>query len=378
MKLTYSDNPNIDELTFKKLLLLATELTFVDRPSIHLADNYGTVGVPSGMHNLKKRFENSPIKLNVDTPPNTVVNSNFYKTYFEKDLLNPEFIDTIFEGIENFMIYDSHFDQTQNNNSGEFQDFRSWLLANKETIKKLDISNIVRPEKIFQITNKDEAYFAFKIIAAEQSLRVTSVIHVCNKYESNPTSINPCLNKLISLRLTNNLYTGSIIRTRQLGIKLMDCIIPDEALKQITWQEILDFRETTKVYYENWAIEMNKLEAMLFKNNFAITDQDALLLFDTEINPRLRELKNEIKRINDDRFKNVLKTIKNVFLSGIELGTLSSLSVTGAIAGFIATNLKTPQLTDDIIEANFQLKNKRRSDGLTYLLKLQEHIDKKH
>ncbi len=219
MKLTFSDAPSIDELTFKRLLLLGDDLLFVERPSIQLADNYGTVGMPSGMRGLITQFEGSPIKLIVDEPPNSTFNSNFYIKYFEKDLLNPEFIQTIFDGIENYWIYDHHFDPKQKNTSGEFQDYRSWLLANQNEIKTLDIANIPRPETVFQITSKEEAHFAFKIIAAEQSLRVSSVTHICNKYHSNPTSINPYLNKLIALRLTNNIYSGSLTRTRQLGLK---------------------------------------------------------------------------------------------------------------------------------------------------------------
>lgn len=372
MKLTFSDSPNIDELTFKRLVLLSNELVFVERPSIQLADNYGTVGMPSGIRNLMSEFEGSPVKLIVDEPPNSTFNSAFYKKYFEKDLNNPEFLNTIFEGIEKYWIYDHHFDPKQSHTSGEFKDYRAWLLANQSEIKALDIANVTRPEQVFQVTNKDEAFFAFKIIAAEQSLRVTSVIHVCNKYESNPTSVNPYLNKLIALRLSSEIYSGSATKTRQVGLKLIDCVIPDEALMQIPLQDILDFREKTKDYFENWTVEMNKLETLLFKDNFSITDQDVVNLFDTEINPRLRELKNEIRRIKDDRFKNILKTIKNTALSGIALGTLSSLSVAGAIASFIGANLKTPQLTDDIIDANFELKDKKHSDGLTYLLKLQE------
>ncbi len=376
MKITFSDSPNIDELTFKRLVLLSNELIFVERPSISLADNFGTVGMPSGIRNLTNEFVGSPVKLIVDEPPNTVSNSAFYKKYFEKDLLNDEFLNTIFEGIENYWIYDNRFDPKQALTTGEFQDYRAWLLANQNEIKSLDIASIARPEEVFQITNKDEALFAFKIIAAEQSLRVTSVIHVCNKYESNPTSINPYLNKLIALRLSNQIYSGSHTRTRQVGLKLMDCVIPDEALMQIPLQDLLTFRQETKDYFENWTIEMNKLETLLFKDNFSITDHDIVNLYDTEINPRLRELKNEIRKIKDERFKNILKTIKNTALSGIALGTLSSLSVTGAIAGFIGTNLKTPQLTDDIIDANFKIKDKKLSDGLTYLLKLQELTDR--
>src|SRR5690349_9919983 len=136
MKLTFSDAPIIDELTFKRLLLLANELAFVDRPSIHLADNYGTVGMPSGMRGLIKDFEDSPIKLIVDEPPNSTFNSEFYRKYFEKDLLNPDFLNTIFEGIEKFWIYDHHFDPKQKNTSGEFQDFRAWILAHQNELKE--------------------------------------------------------------------------------------------------------------------------------------------------------------------------------------------------------------------------------------------------
>ena len=372
MKLTFSDSPEIDELTFKRLLLLSSELTFVDRPSIQLADNYGTVGMPSGVKSLVKDFEGSPVKLIVDEPPNSTFNSDFYRKYFEKDLQNPEFLETIFDGLQNYWIYDHHFDPKQSKTSGEFQDYRNWLLQNKEQIINSDIFNVPRPEQVFQVTTKEEALFAFKIIAAEQSLRVSSVTHICTKYESNPTTINPYLNKLISLRLSSNVYSSKPIKSRQLGLKLMDCIIPDEALFQIHWQDLLIFREQTKDYFDNWTVEVNKLETSLFGNDLSITDQDIIRLFDTDINPRLRELKNEIRRIKDERYSNILKTIKNTVISGLAFGSLSSLSITGAIASFIGANLKTPKFTDDIIDANLKLKDKKLTDGLTYLLKLQE------
>ena len=141
---------------------------------------------------------------------------------------------------------------------------------------------------------------------------------------------------------------------------------------QIHWQDLLIFREQTKDYFDNWTVEVNKLETSLFGNDLSITDQDIIRLFDTDINPRLRELKNEIRRIKDERYSNILKTIKNTVISGLAFGSLSSLSITGAIASFIGANLKTPKFTDDIIDANLKLKDKKLTDGLTYLLKLQE------
>lgn len=52
MKLVFLDSPNIDELTFKRLLLLGNEITFVERPSIQFIKDLGTVGVRSGIRGL--------------------------------------------------------------------------------------------------------------------------------------------------------------------------------------------------------------------------------------------------------------------------------------------------------------------------------------
>lgn len=371
MKLTFADYHTTDELTFKRLVLICDELAFFDAPSISLADNLGTVGQKSGLRHFIKDFEGSPVKLIVDEPPNSTFNSGFYHKYFEKDLANKVFLNTIFEGIEKGWITDHLFDSSKTNTSGEFKDYKSWILANREEILATNLYEIERPKEVWKVTNKQEAMFAFKILASTESMSVTSTLFICNKYDNSPVSINPYLNKLISVRLSSDVYNGKPIKARQLGLKLMDCFIPDEALVQITWQDILEFRQQTKAYYEAWSIEINKLEATIFKEIDILSDQDILNLIDSEINPKLFELKNEIRRIRDDRYKNILKTVKNVLISSIALGTLSGLSIPGAIASFIGTNLKTPQLTDDIIDAHFQLKDKQLSNGLTYLLKIQ-------
>lgn len=376
MKLTFSDWPDIDELNLKRLLLVGSELIFVDRPSISLDNNYFTVGKHSNIRNVLKEFNGSSVKVSAHEPPNTTINSAFYRKYFERDVENPDFIEVLFKGVEANWIYDPHFNPASANTEGEFKDYRTWLLSHKNEITKLNINSIERPDQVFNISNKQEALFAFKMLAAEQSLRVTSVIHVCHENNSNPTSISPYLDKLISLRLSSGAYNKTTTNSRQLGLKLMDCVIPDEALIQIPWQEILEFREVAKDYYDNWMIEVSKLESTLFKDNFSITEQDAHNLFNAEINPRLLELKHEIRRIRDERFNNILKTVKNVTLSSIGFGTLSSLSIAGAVASFIGANLKTPKLTDDVIDAHFKLKDKQLSNGLTYLLKLQEFSGK--
>ncbi|MDE3125998.1 MAG: hypothetical protein KGK14_10825 [Bacteroidota bacterium] len=372
MKLTFADSPGINEHDLKKLLLVCDELAFFNWPSINLAGTYGSVGQKSPLNHFRQEFEGSPIKLIVDEPPNTTFNSGFYHRYFEKDLESIEFKNTILKGIEKGLIYDHRFDDKQNINTGEFKDFKAWILNNKGEILNTNLYDLEAPKGGFEITNKHQALFAFRLMASSKSMAVSSTLFICNKYNNSPVSINPILNELISLRMTDEIYNGVTTKSRQLGLKLMDCLIPDEALTQIPWQDILLFREKTKAYFEAWDIELKKIEATLFKENSSLTNSDISNLIDSDINPRLFELKREIEKIKEDRYKNILKTVKNVLLSGISLGALSGLSITGAIVSFLGANVKTPQITDEIIDAHFSIKDRQRSNGLTYLLKIQE------
>lgn len=376
MKLVFSDSPNIDALTFKRLLLLGDEISFVERPSIQFIKDLGTVGVPSGIRELLPQFEHSPVKLRVEEPPNTVFNSGFYQQYFRTDIANPDFISTVIDGIRNRWFY-SHFFSTENNRAAaEFKDFHSWILDNQTEISQTDLNSVDLTGFRFEIKNKDNAYQAVKMILSEESLRVTSVTHISNKIASNPTSINPFLDKLINLRLSSELYTGKNHNSKTLGIRLFQSMIPDEALLKIPVEEILGFREDTKKYYESWTIEISRLEAQLAKEGFALSDKDIQNIIDTEINPKLFELKNEIRRVRDKKFADILKVVKNNVIAVIAGGTLSAINLPAAILGFITTNLKTPQLTDDIIDNHFKLKDIKDSNGLTYLLKINEIMEK--
>lgn len=374
MKLLLSDTPTVDGLTFRRLMLLGSELTFVERPSIMLADNYGTVGMPSNISGLLTMFEDGPIKLRIGQPPTTVFSSNFYKEYFNKDLENPLFIDTVIDGIEANWFNHLIFDPTQNKNEGEYKDFKGWIIKNRPLLKEIDYKSIERPDEVFKVTNENEAHFAFSTILSEESLRVTSVLNIAENFGTNPVSINPYLNLLISQRISNQIYTGKNIKSRQFGIRLFEAMIPDEALFHLTIEDLLIFRGKTKDFYNAWEIQSNKLETQLINEGADFSDAQIQAIIDGEINPGLFELKNEIRRVRDDMFSKVLKVIKNAGLSVITGGTLSAISIPAAIAGFIATNLKTPQLTDDMIDAHFKLKDIKQTNGLTYLMKVNQLI----
>lgn len=374
MKLVFSDSPTIDELTLGKLMLVGTELTFVERPSIRLDENYGTVAVPSNLTQLAKQFSGSPVTIKIGEPPTSVFASNFYKEYFLKDFINPSFIDTVIDGIEHKFIFHWSIYPKENRNEGQFKDYRKWIIDNRNKLKEVDYASLKMPEEVFKVTNEEEAIYSFKTILSEQSLRVTSVLTICEENKANPISISPFLNKLISQRLANSIYTGRTVKTQQLGFHLMESFIPDEALSHMTFDDIIKFREKTKAYYDAWEIEIIKLESQLIQKGIEMNNKEIQFLIDQEINPKLFELKREIEKIRDDMFATILKVIKNMAISVVAGGTLSGLGIHAAIAAFIATVIKTktPKITDKMVDTYFKSNSLKKDSGLTYLLKINQ------
>src|SRR5688572_14504784 len=205
------------------------------------------------------------------------------------------------------------------------------------------------------------------MLLAEKSMKCTSVLHVCNNIGSSPLVYNPYLNRLLTQRITNGMYTGKNTISRILGIKLIEGLIPDAALAKLSIEELLTFRDDTRAYYDAWITEVKKLEADLIKETFSFSDLEIQLFIESQIAPEILKLKNEIKKIRDDRFKDVMKIVKNTTISLISAGTLSALSLPAAVVAFILGHVKTPQLTDEIIDANVKLKQAKEFNNYTYL-----------
>ncbi len=377
MKFTFSDSHDIDELNFRRLMLMSNELTFVERPSIQLIDNFGTIAQDSRIRRLLPKFENSQVKLNVEQPPTTMGNSYIYQEYFKTDLNNPQFINTVFEGVKNRWFGSNYFVAGNIKATNEFKDFRSWFLANEKEIKITDLNSIdFKNFGINEIKSKDDAMCAVAMTLYEKSIRVTSVTNISDKLSSNPLSINPYLDQLIKHRLSSKIYTGRKYNAKSLGVKLIQSIIPDEALIKISLDDLLEFRQDTSKYFDAWNVVINQLESKLLIDGFILSDNDILQIIDTDINPQLFELKNEIRSVRDKRFSNVMKIVKNNAIATIIGGSLTGISIPAAILSFIALNLKTPKLTDELIDSHNKLSDIKKSNGLTYLLEVDNLIKK--
>ena len=116
----------------------------------------------------------------MDEPPNSAFNSGFYHKYFEKDLESKEFIGAILKRIEKKWVNDPRFDKDQKLNSGEFKDYRAWVLNNKNEILNTNLYNLETPTGGFEITNKHEALFAFRLLEVARITRTQNSLGLNN------------------------------------------------------------------------------------------------------------------------------------------------------------------------------------------------------
>ena len=377
MNIIFSDNQSIDGLTLKKLMLTGNEITFVNRPSISLAKDVGTVAVNSVLVGLEEQLSNDIVKIKVIDPPTSVFSSEYYKQYFAIDQNNIDFKTTVLDGIKHHWIGSWLLDSKgkKDNSVLGFPSLKDWVLNNRELILDTDLNSLPIKDagSFFELDTKEDALSGFRTVLWESSLRVTAILYACNSELANPISISPYLDKAINIRRSDKNYVENAKPSRSLGYKVMDTLISDEALEFVEFPDILKFREETKGLYQNYIVEMNKLEAEIIKAGDTI---DINHIMDVSINPEMNRIRNELLKVRDNRFKKVLTMINNGVFTAITTGALSFVNLPMAILGFVGTQLKSPKITQEIIEDNFNLKELERQSHLTYLLKLNKMAEK--
>ena len=94
MKLLYSGEEFCDEPVLKRMLIVAEEIHFMDRPSVTFG-SWGTIGHDSYARRIN--WEGSPVLIDVFKPPSGPA-KNLYSPYIEADINNPIFAQIVLDG----------------------------------------------------------------------------------------------------------------------------------------------------------------------------------------------------------------------------------------------------------------------------------------
>jgi hypothetical protein len=366
MKLLFSGEEFCDQPILKRMLVVAEEIHFMDRPSVTFG-NWGTIGHDSYARRID--WTGSPVLIDVYKPPSGPAKA-LYSPYIEADINNSVFSETVLKGFCSSDEFASKFIQYEANYATG---------KGKEIIHALrqDIGLLSEPlgievdgSNMFDTSSPERRRETFKTILIEASIKVTSAIVLAEETGTIPVSDDPYIAELIGLRVSDSAYVGGISRhARYLGVDIAKSVIPDEALNQLKINEILGYREKAKDAYAAWISEVNRAATEIGQISGNVTPDEIAKIIATDFTPKVLEYKNEMCAIRDDLLSGVMKKIVTWEFPSLSLAYLANLGITGALTIFASA--LAPAIPD-VIDYFKNKRNIERRNAMSFLIKLSK------
>ena len=369
MKVLYAGGTSCDYRTLQRLILIADEIAFMDRPSVTFGD-WGTIGTDSEFRKINTA--GAPIKFDVHAPPSGPA-SRLYQSYIEADLKSPHFISAFFDGLTNNQKFQSRFIQLgANYTSGTGKDILEALLQDKNLISE-SFAEPVNGKLMFKTDTSESRRETMKSLLVEASIHVTNALVVSEASGLTPVSDDPYFCKLLALRTGNSEYVGKGHRlTPYLGIAIASSVIPDEILDKLEIKDLFEYRQSAKDAYESWSAEIDRLALMIKEMDPNSITKEIPRIFNSEVQPKLIDYQNEMKANRDKLFGNLIKKVVVWEMPTISAAYLSSLDFTSAIATF-ATALAPA--VPGVVDYFNKRRDIHRRNSMAYLVGLKRIKD---
>lgn len=367
MRLLYSTQSSCDFDTLKRLLLLADEIAFLDRPSVTFK-NWGTVGSASPM----RRFlgTHGPVTISAHEPPSGPA-EYAYQDYIRSDLTNPVFRRSFFEGLrhESFARRFLQFDADYGGATGrQIHD----ALRNDTRLPDVEIDPDRLPSaSLYSIGDEAGRLQTFQVLLTDASIAVTAAQIVASQTGLAPISEEPALVRLLALRTSDRKYVDKAAAVAPwLAAAIIESIVPDTAIQLAKVDTILRYRERTRDAYRAFMGEVDRLVVQLGDMDVARASQEIPRIIAAEVTPKVREYQNELAGARDELFADVLKSIVKWEAPVIGIAFLSPLSFPAALAAFVAAVRAAAPPIIDYVKA----KRAAGRNAYAYLLSIRPVI----
>jgi len=336
MRLLYTGSHECAFPSFKRLLMVADEIVFMDRPSVKVG-KWGTVGTASPLRHWVDAFAGQPVKLSVERPPLEGPADDLFLHYIHADLDDPEFRRVFLTGLANDDLFRNKFIQPEANYvAGSGAEILRALLQDDE-LRNTPLRDPDLEGEPFQIADAAGRRDTLRMMLTEASIHITNAMLMADVTDSTPVTDDRYLAELLAMRTSGKAYVGGTLPVApMLGLEIARAVIPDEALAKLSFRDILDYRKKAASAYEHWTVEINKLAAEMDSLKTDKTGEQIGRLIAAKVAPRLIEYRNEMKAIRDGLFGDLLKTVTWWKVPVLSLAWLARLSYTEAIAAFVA------------------------------------------
>lgn len=370
MKVLYAGSSFCSTPTLKRLFLIADEITFLDRPSVTF-DDWGTIGSDSPV----RRFDwtEAPAKVTAMAPPSGPA-AALYASYIKQDRETPRFGEVLLDGLKRSDDFANQYVQLEANYGpiGKGRNIIEALRADLNLLEtKEDVSVHASDGDLFDVSTAEARKRTFAVLATNASIDVTSALVVAEKSGLIPISDHPTMVHLLALRASDPKYVGPTARAAPyLGLEIAKTVVPDSALEQLTLKDIAKFREKARDAYVAWSTEINRMASQIDGAGSVLTDDDIAKAIAFDVQPKLIEFENDMKRIRDDLFGDIIKRVAQWEFPTLTLAHVTGLGAAAYFAAAVAPAI--PGIVDYFRES----RNATRRHAMSYLLQVSKSANR--
>jgi hypothetical protein len=362
MKVLFSGGSICDLETMQRLLLIADEVAFMDRPSVAFG-NWGLVGHESEVRRLQMPSD-SPVALVAHKPP--WGRAEFlYQKYVDEDLRNPAFVSTFLQGLRESSRFASKFIAVDAGYStGKGHQILA-ALNSDESLATADLSG--RAEGGFEWESADGRRETLKSLLCECSVQVTAAMAVSARTDLLPVADDPFLCRLLATRAADKKYVSSTpVVSGVLGLAMAQAVLPDEILRDLTFADIIDYRKEAKEAYASFSTEVDRLAVRILNADPAHLDDEIKSILASEVNPRVRAYRNEMCTVRDRMFGSLIKKVIKWELPTLTLAQWVGVSWSTALTAFVGALI--PAVGPDLVDYVVGTRDVARKNALAYLV----------
>jgi hypothetical protein len=303
MRVLYADGPVCDLPTLKRLLLVADEIGFANRPAVVFDQKWGLVGAVSPVRPYSE--DDSPVSISVHAPPSGPL--KVYGGSMLQDFTNPEFVRTFLGGLADDVFAGRHLALAASyGEPGTGDDIRKALLADQQALLAADLGRPLEemsPEfrhisdGLFRVDTTEERVNALRHLMADASAQISGSLIVAERMGLAPVSDDRYTARLLGIRTGGKSFIGAggPKAGGALGLTMIRAVIPDENLQRVSPEELLKFRRKARDPYNAWSAEMDRLAIRASEVAPEKIEEEIEKMVYTEMRPKLIQYEAEIK-----------------------------------------------------------------------------------
>lgn len=361
MNLLYSGASACDEQTLKRLLLVASRLSFMDRPSVLTGHNRGTIGHSSIIRQFD--FSDSPVPIDVHAP-NSYGSQEAFSRYLIADFKNDEIAGLFLQGLSDDLFAEKFLQFGANYGDGITGKLVRGALTRAAGLTPIPVEEAFDARQLFKIDTTYGLRATLQSLMADASIQVTSSLLVAEAIDAFPVANDHFFLRLLSQRTTNKAYVGGAPNNSWVvGMEFARAAIPDEALQRLTIRDVINYRKKTLDQYAAWSTEINQISAKIDELTSAEARETIPRLIAAELTPKLAAYHADMAATRDDLFAGLAKGLVSLKPPAVSLATFGTIGFSAAIAAF-AASLAIPPAIDFVKER----RKVKRKHAVSYLV----------